>query len=532
MNIHSKRDFNNLKPGMHICCIAKDENEAISVSASFIVKGIKSNEKCIAITSQQTIDDILEKVNSSGVDTDKCLDSGQIEYYVDENTFVKDIFVDVYKIIDFLKQKQEEAPKSGYKYLRLVIDMNWICKKSPGSEWLKNYEEEIDYYITKSKYTTMCLYNEPATRPDILIKVMNRHTYLMIDDHFCLNSYYIPPDEMKHHEKKNIPLEIYRHIKNKITSQSQLEQKHRFAEEKLKELNSKYRVFIENFHGIAYYAGLDFKPIFFHGNVEGITGYTEKDFIAGKPGWDQVIYPDVSALGESKDKIHNVPNYSIVREYRILTKDGKIKWVREFCKNTCDESGKPAFVQGAIYDISDRKKYEEELVKTKNRLNFLIQSTPAVIFSCKIQPDYETTFISENIYKQLGYTSKEYLSDPHFWFEHIHPDDREPIIKNLDDITERGLHITEYRFLHKNGSYRWLHDESNVIYDEKENPVEIIGYVIDVTSRKEVEEELKKTASELDNFHQMVSSGEKSVEELKKEIEVLKTELEKIEKIK
>ena len=136
---------------------------------------------------------------------------------------------------------------------------------------------------------------------------------------------------------------------------------HKQAEIALEQSEARYRSFVQNFLGIAYQGTLDFKPIFFHGAVEKITGYTEKEFIAGNPTWDQVILPaDLDAAFADGKKMQSLPNHTYEREYRILSKDGQIKWVHEFARNVCDESGRPEYVEGVMYDISNRKKIEEE----------------------------------------------------------------------------------------------------------------------------------------------------------------------------
>jgi PAS domain S-box-containing protein len=133
------------------------------------------------------------------------------------------------------------------------------------------------------------------------------------------------------------------------------------AEQALERSEERYRLFVQNFHGIAYQGTLNFTPIFFHGAVAEITGYTEDEFIAGNPTWDQLILPaDLDAAFADGEKMQKLSNYSYEREYRILSKDGQIKWVHEFAKNICNESGQPEFIEGVIYDVSDRKKIEEE----------------------------------------------------------------------------------------------------------------------------------------------------------------------------
>jgi len=132
----------------------------------------------------------------------------------------------------------------------------------------------------------------------------------------------------------------------------------------------RYRLFVENFQGIVYQGRMDFVPIFFHGAVEKITGYTEQDFTTGAPRWDQVIHPEDRAMVlETGEKLSTTPGCATQREYRILRKDGQVRWVYEQIQNVCDDSGKPCLVQGAIYDITERKRMEEELRQLNEHLD-------------------------------------------------------------------------------------------------------------------------------------------------------------------
>ncbi|MCP4140616.1 MAG: diguanylate cyclase [Chloroflexi bacterium] len=134
------------------------------------------------------------------------------------------------------------------------------------------------------------------------------------------------------------------------------------AEIALEKSEKRYRSFVQNFLGIAYQGRMDFTPIFFHGAVEEITGYKEEDFLTGKPRWDQIIHKDdLPKIIKDSLKLREKPSFSCEREYRIVRKDGSECWVYEIIQSVSDESGRPSFVQGVIYDVTKRVEAEEKL---------------------------------------------------------------------------------------------------------------------------------------------------------------------------
>jgi PAS domain S-box-containing protein len=142
-----------------------------------------------------------------------------------------------------------------------------------------------------------------------------------------------------------------------------------------------------------------------------------------------------------------------------------------------------------IRDMTEQRQAEEEVRSTRDRLQFLLDSSLAVIYACKAFGGFGATYISENVTKLLGYMSSDFTENPFFWQDHIHPDDKERVISNLENIFESEHQILEYRFLDKYGVYRWMRDELRLIWDENDKPKEIAGYWIDITEHKRAEEE-------------------------------------------
>ncbi|MEW6326041.1 MAG: PAS domain-containing protein [Thermodesulfobacteriota bacterium] len=133
---------------------------------------------------------------------------------------------------------------------------------------------------------------------------------------------------------------------------------------------------------------------------------------------------------------------------------------------------------------------------TRARLEYLLTTGPVVVYSCEPGGVYAATWMSENIKTQLGYEPREFIDNPDFWAGHIHPEDRPRVFTELSCLVERGHHIHEYRFRHKDGTYRWMRDELRLLRDAAGNPREIVGYWIDITDRKQIEEALRRAEQE------------------------------------
>jgi PAS domain S-box-containing protein len=155
--------------------------------------------------------------------------------------------------------------------------------------------------------------------------------------------------------------------------------------------------------------------------------------------------------------------------------------------------GKSAGVRGIAVDITQRKRAEMELRAAKERLDYVVTSNPAVIFSAKPRADYSDyniAYMSDRVVEMLGFEPRQFIGHPEFWDGHVHPDDLRRYPMEVPELWKKGQCTFEYRFLHKDGSYRWIREEANVIRDAADKPVEVMGYWTDVTERKRMEAEL------------------------------------------
>ncbi|HEY1661769.1 MAG TPA: PAS domain S-box protein [Verrucomicrobiae bacterium] len=115
-----------------------------------------------------------------------------------------------------------------------------------------------------------------------------------------------------------------------------------------------------------------------------------------------------------------------------------------------------------LLDIDARKQVEEALKTAHAQLRQLLEHSPAVIYSLKIEGQkIIPTVVSENMTALLGFTVQEALSYE-WWHSHLHPEDRDRAVAGISVTMTQGVSVTEYRMRHKNGSYRWVEDTRRV----------------------------------------------------------------------
>ncbi|MDB6068602.1 MAG: Multi-sensor signal transduction histidine kinase [Pedosphaera sp.] len=191
------------------------------------------------------------------------------------------------------------------------------------------------------------------------------------------------------------------------------------------------------------------------------------------------------ALAERREWAH---------EHRLLTPQRVVRWVRVRAAPVLSAEEVPTGYVGTVEDISAGKRAADALVAAQERLQHLVSSSPAVIYSLKVHGDeLLPTWVSENIALMTGYEPKETLTSQ-WWAEHFHPKGNEAVEA---EYSTTGSLFAEFPFRRKDGTEIWIHDEKRLLRDGAGRLVEVVGSWSDVTGRRLVEEELRSSREEL-----------------------------------
>jgi PAS domain S-box-containing protein len=130
----------------------------------------------------------------------------------------------------------------------------------------------------------------------------------------------------------------------------------------------------------------------------------------------------------------------------------------------------------------------EDSPVVEERLRQILASVPALIYW--LQPGSERFWVNAGADRLLGYELPGGIGTLGWWFERVHPDDGPAFEDWQARLATHGTLVFEYRFRHRDGSYRWLRDEMRGVVDETGRLVDIFGSIVDVTERRAVDEAL------------------------------------------
>jgi PAS domain S-box-containing protein len=219
------------------------------------------------------------------------------------------------------------------------------------------------------------------------------------------------------------------------------------------------------------------------------TGCTEEEFRRGVNAFQMLAPADHD---RAKQGIQRMMAGETIggREFTVLRRDGTTFPVIVYTAPVMRE-GKAVGLRGIAIDITERKRAEEELRAARERLEYMITSNPAVIFTARPRPDFsdfDTTYMSRSVVSLLGFRPQDLIGGTEMWQTRVHPDDLHRYYADLPLLWKEGEHTFEYRFLHKDGNYLWIREEAKVIRDAAGKPTEVMGYWTDITDEKQMDE--------------------------------------------
>ena len=186
-------------------------------------------------------------------------------------------------------------------------------------------------------------------------------------------------------------------------------------------------------------------------------------------------------------------------DYRIITPEGKARWISSrgrWADKTPDE---PESLIGLSLDITERKELELSLKDNEERLRLVMEANSEGVWDWNIPSG--NAYFSPRYSGMLGYEPDEFAKDYDSWKELVHPDDFDVVHKaHGEHINEGKEFCVEFRMRKKSGDWCWILSRAMVIErDASGNAIRMVGTHMDITRRKEMELEIKKSQTLIDS---------------------------------
>jgi len=216
-----------------------------------------------------------------------------------------------------------------------------------------------------------------------------------------------------------------------------------------------YRVLIED----------DNRIIFFNSMVQTMTGYSPEDLKRGDVCCiAPLIIPEekLNVISIVKDAIEN--NIPFEVKYRINSKNGEVKWFFDRGRPVNGDNGKPSYIDGIIFDITEQKKAEHKLKESEKKFQLLYENAPL---------EYQSLDSHGNILEVnkawinfFGYSKEEVIGK---WFgDFIDSEHLEVFNSQFPKFKEKGeVRGVEFDIIKKDGSHAIILLDGNIDTDEK-----------------------------------------------------------------
>lgn len=240
-------------------------------------------------------------------------------------------------------------------------------------------------------------------------------------------------------------------------------------------------------------------------SVEKLLGYSKEEFLKNNITYASCIHKDdlLHVIKEVKNEVKSDTLYKHL-PYRIITKEGKEKWILDYTYAIKDEEGNITHFIGYISDISSAKNLEIELREQRNFNRSLVDSANSIIAVI----DKNGVMIDINPYGEYftGYTKKQIASAPFFWARFLPEDIQEKVIDIVENAKKGQVtHHFRNAWISKRGVKKTFEWSNAVIKDENGDLKYLTTIGIDVTDLITYQKDLEKAKVEAENANRAKS---------------------------
>ena len=202
------------------------------------------------------------------------------------------------------------------------------------------------------------------------------------------------------------------------------------------------------------------------------------------------IHPEDRAIEAQNYQRANRTKSNLESDYRIVLRDGSIKYLHNVGHPVLSEAGEVVAYVGTTIDVTAARIAEEKIRQNERELRQIVDTIAQLVIF--LSPDGRATYANRFTLEYTGLSLEDVRAEG-FRERVFHPDDLERLREEREKALSRGLPFeNEQRARRKDGQYRWFFIRYNALLDEQGRPTRWYAAGIDIEDRKQAEEKMRR----------------------------------------
>lgn len=267
-------------------------------------------------------------------------------------------------------------------------------------------------------------------------------------------------------------------------------------DEQLPNTDAVYRALVEQIPAVIFLAHLDrgIGEAYVSPQIEASLGFSQEEWLEDPIRWYQQIHPDDKQRWSVEAAQMFLSGMALRSAYRVIARDGRVVWFHCEAKMIRRKNGRPWFIQGIAFDITELKRTEEALQEERNVASAILHTVGALVVV--LDPEGRITRFNRACEQISGYSFAE-VKEKYFWELCIAAEDVERF-KTVVEQFRMENSITDYEtsWVLRDGSRRLIAWSSTILPGKNGEAAYIIATGIDITERKRLEKALLEISAD------------------------------------
>ncbi|MGA9798992.1 MAG: PAS domain S-box protein [Terriglobales bacterium] len=268
------------------------------------------------------------------------------------------------------------------------------------------------------------------------------------------------------------------------------------AEDELPNVSAIYRALVEQIPAVVFMAQLDrgIGEAYVSPQIQATLGFSQAEWLEDPIRWYQQIHPDDKERW-SVEAAHMFLSGTPLRSaYRVLARDGRTVWFHCEAKMIRRADGRPWFIHGVGFDITELKRTEEALQEERNVVSAILHTVGALVVV--LDPEGRIVRFNRACEQTAGYSFAE-VQGKHFWDLCVIPEEAERFKIIVEQLRmDHSAKDYETSWVTRDGARRLIAWSSTVLPGGDGTPAYLIATGIDITERKRLEKAILEISAD------------------------------------